>query len=497
VAPSTAAGSEPQPQGTPPPRRRRTWLAAGGALIALLAVWLLWPTAPVAGVPPPEGRGPTMSPELQAKLKPLQQPAQLARELPGGPGAVPIIDEVTVEKKEVCEGEENLVTIKAHTPDGSDPFLHYLVGAQVGQRIPLRTWLADDGEVPKQEVHVFGKNNVETTAPLPQFLVKSCRPPRMINLIPHLKANTFGDYVLEAKVVDVPALDLEKAKPPPPFKPQSYEWTFGDGEGATTPAPFAEHSYETRQQDRMYSHFLVQVTARGEGGESVTGRAALQLLNPAYEDLAGKGVVSLMVQLTPRFPELGTDGVVRQRVRLFHFRDKPVYLQSAAAFRHRVGDPTGDAAPEREDPFQLMGGDIVPPGHGLEFEARLDTRKDADVFSVEHVLEGKDADGMPARGAFSVMRPPEAPTKQNSTAVMDPALKQKILAARRILGRPYVTDEDLMRLEREGKFADLPPVPPQPPPPLDPNAKATLPTPPPDGPRGPGDPPLTGHDRKK
>jgi len=438
-----------------------------------------------------------MPPAEQARLK-AAAPPQQARQMPGGPGAAPVIDEITVEKKEVCEGEENLVTIKAHTPDGSDAFLHYLVGSQPGQRVPLRTWLTDDdADQPKQEVLVFGKNNVTTRAPLPEFLVKSCRPKRMINLVPHLKANTFSEYVLEAKIVEPPPLDPQ-ARPPPPFKPTSYEWAFGDGESATTPTPYVEHSYESRQQDRLYSHFLVQVTARGEG-EPVTGRAALQLLNPAYEDLAGKGVVTLMVKLTPRFPELGADGVVRQRVRLFHFRDRPVYIHNAAAFRHRQGAPS-NAPPDSEDPFALMGGNIIPPGHGIEFEARLDTKKEPDVFSLEHYLEGKDSEGLPVRGAFSVMRPPPRPTKESSAAVADPALKQKILAARRILNTPYVTDEDLWRLEREGKFADLPPVPPQPPPPEDRSARvrqAPEPGPPPPGPTGKGDAPLDGQDRKR
>src|SRR5690349_488437 len=39
----------------------------------------------------------------------------------------PVIDEVVLEKSEVCEGEENLVTVKAHSPDPEDdPFLHYM-----------------------------------------------------------------------------------------------------------------------------------------------------------------------------------------------------------------------------------------------------------------------------------------------------------------------------------------------------------------------------------
>ncbi|HVE85336.1 MAG TPA: hypothetical protein VND93_20930, partial [Myxococcales bacterium] len=267
-------------------------------------------------------------------------------------------------------------------------------------------------------------------------------------------------------------------------------------EGTTTPTPFAEHSFESRPQNQMYSHFLVQVTAYGEGGESVTGRAALQLLNPAYEDLATKGVVSLMVQLTPRFPELGDDGVVRQKVRLFHFRDKPVYIHNAVVFRHR-GDPTAGAPPSQEDPFALLGGNIVPPGHGIDFEVRLDTKKDPDLFSLEYVVEGKDSESMPARGSFSVMRPPPKPTRENSDAVVDPVLKQKILAARRILNKPFVTDEDLFRLEREGKFADLPPVQPLPPVRSTEGRQAPEPGPPPPGPTGKGDQKLDGQDHRR
>jgi hypothetical protein len=378
-----------------------------------------------------------------------------------------VIDEIILEKQEVCEGEENLVTVKAHTTDGTDPYLHFTVGGQTGQRVPLRTWLPDDdADQPKVQVKVFGRGNVVTIADLPPFLVKSCRPARMVNVEARVRANTWGEYELEARLREVPPLDPE-ARPPPPFKPTSYEWSFGDGQQATTATPYATHSYEGRAQDRLYSHFLVQVTVRGEGGETVTGRTSLQLLNPAYEDFATKGVVSLMVQLTPRFPELGQDGVVRQRVRLFHHRDRPVFIHTAAVFRHRM-NATQPPPPQAVDPFSLLGGTQIPPGFGVELEARLDTQKEPDVFSLEHYLEGKDSEGNPVRGAFSVMRPPPKPTKESHMPVVDPLLKKKILAARRILGRDTVTDEDLWRLEREGKFADLLPEPgssPPPPPP--------------------------------
>jgi hypothetical protein len=192
----------------------------------------------------------------------------------------------------------------------------------------------------------------------------------------------------------------------------------------------------------------------GNADEPVLGRTSLQLINPAFEDLATKGVVTLLVQLTPRFPELGSDGVVRQKVRLFHMRDRPVFIHNAQVFKHLM-NPTGASPQQVVDPSSLLGTSIIPPGKGIEFEVKLDTNKDTDVFSVEYALEGKDSEGLPVRGTFSVMRPPPKPTKEKSDPVVDAQLKEKILAARKLLNRPYVTDEDLWSLERQGKFAEI------------------------------------------
>ncbi|NTX58525.1 hypothetical protein HR086_45285, partial [Myxococcus sp. CA039A] len=45
--------------------------------------------------------------------------------------------------------------------------------------------------------------------------------------------------------------------------------------------------------------------------------------------------------------------------------------------------------------------------------------------------------------------------RENSTPVTDPLLLAKVKRARELLGQPFVTDEDLWRLEREGRFKDL------------------------------------------
>jgi len=42
-----------------------------------------------------------------------------------------------------------------------------------------------------------------------------------------------------------------------------------------------------------------------------------------------------------------------------------------------------------------------------------------------------------------------------SAPVIDPLLKQKIILARQLLGKDFVTDEDIWQLDREGAFANL------------------------------------------
>ncbi|HYW87021.1 MAG TPA: hypothetical protein VFB50_04580, partial [Chloroflexota bacterium] len=59
--------------------------------------------------------------------------------LAGPAPEAPIIDAVLVEKPSVCEDEENLITVKAHTREGrDDAYLHYFIGYGTGQSFPLQ-----------------------------------------------------------------------------------------------------------------------------------------------------------------------------------------------------------------------------------------------------------------------------------------------------------------------------------------------------------------------
>lgn len=123
-----------------------------------------------------------------------------------------------------------------------------------------------------------------------------------------------------------------------------------------------------------------------------------------------------------------------------------------------------------------QAGEKVEGRVGLTAESqaiRFDTHQERDVYGIEYYVEGVTDDGWPASGNFAIMQPPRPPTPENHTPVIDPVLEAKILRARELLGKPYVTDEDIWRLEREGLMTDLqiePADPPRVPPPARPRA---------------------------
>src|SRR5712664_1420708 len=122
--------------------RRRALLVCAIALIAASVALLLRDGEAPAGAVDAA----TFVPEQQAEAAgaPHSLPTLIA---PARPPTVapPVFDLVRVEKDEVCEGEENLVAVHAHTTDGNDAFLHYTVAGEAGAQVPVRAYVGRDG----------------------------------------------------------------------------------------------------------------------------------------------------------------------------------------------------------------------------------------------------------------------------------------------------------------------------------------------------------------
>jgi hypothetical protein len=403
---------------------------------------------PAAAVVAAAGPAPTLA---------VQAPSPVATAEPVGDEPPPVIDQILVEKKEVCEGEENLITIRAHTQNGTDEFLHYVIDGRQGQSQPVRLYTDNGHVVGNHFIRVFGRNNAALTLPLPSYTVKDCRPTYLGEIETRLEPNSWADYDFTVHVFPFPNHE-SRHRQPRPFVPTRVEWSFGDGETATSNGPTTSHSYEGRSQDAEYSYMAITANVWSQYGDKLTARSTLALSNSAFEALKQKNIVQLLVSLNPRFPEVDGQGRVVQHVRLWHTSKEAVTIDTAIRMKYFDGGK-GQSAAETVDVGALLGTSSIPPGRqGIETTVVLDPIAEPGVFSMTYVLSGRSSSDQQVMGSFSVMRPPPLPTAENSKIVSDSMFKAKILATREILGKSVVSDEDIARLDREGRFANLPPV---------------------------------------
>ncbi len=378
---------------------------------------------------------------------------------PPGPTAAPpeapIIDGIDFEKSEVCEGEESLVTVRAHTPGHrDDAYLHYFVAGQGSRSVPVigsRSTATNEHRV----VSVFGRDNTVTTVELPVLRVKDCKAKHRLLIANRLVPNTTGAIELVAQVM---TLTGDR------FTPVRYQWDFGDGKKAETSGATVEHDYGARPQDSLYSYPTVTCTARDAQGQSVAGKTGLALHNPSFENRHTKGVVTLLFDFTPRFPQLGSDGVVAQKVRVWHQAEGPITVDKVTLARRFMGGQ--DPPPESMAADSLFPRREIPP-LGVELALSLDTHEGT-LTALDYEIAGRAPGGEPVLGRFSIMRPPALPTREQHVPVADPELKAKIMRARELLGKKFVTDDDIWRLEQEGKMKDLK---------IDPASTAPMPAP--------------------
>lgn len=418
------------------------------------AIDLVTPPAETAAFERHQARGepPAIGP-VQATATPL--PPQTHE----GEGA-PIIDEITVEKTSVCRGEDVQVTVRAHDPKGKDDkWLHYVIDAHPGASQPLPYW-SDQNQMPRR-IAVFGKNNASVTyAEVPQVTIMDCTVAQMVQITHQLVTNTEDTFRFLARVVAKGTSEK--------FEACSYEWDFGDGKSATTQDPWTEHGYLEREQDGLETAFQVRLRVLPcNGGSPIIGRSVVALTNVYAFEKESKHVSGLVVVGDPRFPERGDDGVVRQTALVRTWEADPVHITKVTYTdtipTNGPGVPTD---PVDVSPASFLGTTTVTRDW-IHVPLAYDTTQEPNWAMRRWDIEGKATDGTPVYGSFTLMAPPKL-DPDKSPKVTDPAFKERLLAAMKILGRDQVSDEDLMRLEQEGKL-----------PPSDPHAVRPVATPPP------------------
>jgi hypothetical protein len=365
--------------------------------------------------------------------------------IPEPPRTAPVLDAVTVEKADVCAGEESLVTVNAHAVDGDDVHMRVFIDGQEGSRIPVRPLFAA-GAARTVFARLVARDGSEVSAEVP-LRAHDCKASAQASIAAHALANSWDDYELSAQVVGAFNHVSDDVRLIDPKDVVAYSWDFGDGETVESRAPVVAHSYERRAQVRPSSSFLLAVDVRLKDGQRVRGRSTLTLQNPAFQTLEERGVILLMSSLYPRFPVAAADGSVTQTVRLWHASSEAVAVRGLARWSSDRSGQRSD--PETLDPRAVVGARSIPPGRAVEFTVTIPAGEEP-FYSFDVIGSGKD--DKVARGHFSIMRPPPVPTKENSTPIDDPQLVAQVRSAQRILGKPTVSDGDLAKLRAEGRI---------------------------------------------
>jgi hypothetical protein len=360
-------------------------------------------------------------------------------------GPPPVIDAVELEKKEVCRGEFNVVKVKAHDPRGADfdPYLNYNIDGYQGQSVPL-FYRGSGKHGAERFVTVYGRGNrTWVRAPIPEVKFKDCEVKRIARMVYGLVPNTEDNFQFRVKV--------ESAPDAPAFVPVSYAWDFGDGSSDTTGEPSATHSFLHRKQDRANSNFVVSARIRGKNGEEVVAREALTLMNMSFvmRDPEGKHYVQLIVEMNPRYPVREGDDSIHQTAHIWHNDDKPVRINSIEAQDYtKQGDRLEN---NPVDPLGFLGTADLPPA-GVTVNLKLSKDEQDYIAYRTWFITGTAADGTPVHGAMSLMVPGKI-ERGKSDRVSDPAMKDRIVTAMKLLGKKpgdTISDEDMLRLEQQG-----------------------------------------------
>ena len=457
-------------------RPQRVLLALAGLVALALLGWLLsreTPATSLATAPEAPSLASPRAPSPEPASRVLQTPEKTPRgevvppitRLP--PPGTPIIEEVTLDKRSVCFNEDVTVTVRARTPGGrDDAFLRYRVAGEEGPVVSLRRLSLDTpGGLPERGgsgVTVSGREGTSVSVPLPDLEVRDCRVPDEFELVHTLEPGTDGVvHLLTSPIGHNPDLDAVRARgvdDAPPFVPVLYRWSFGDGTTAETGEGSIVHDFGARPQTARYAYFHVRCEAVDAQGRTLTASKSLELKNPAFESFMNQGTVLLLSQPGPA--EGGGQGPVTVPVRLWSTWTTPLTVTAVRLRRHRGPElrhaderhPPSTPSVEELSPGALGASRITP--EGIVARVRFDPERDRDVVAQEFRLEGTTAEGWPVKGRFLVTHPALGSLERRM--LVDGEWRARVLRARALLDKTDVTAEEVMALEAEGRFLDLP-----------------------------------------
>jgi hypothetical protein len=429
---------------------RRTWCwVLVGCVGALVGFLLLRPGTPVPGLAthvqaerPQEAAQESLPAPVQRAPRQVVRSAEALAEFNVDTiTRAPLIGQVTVEKSEVCPGEDLKISIE---PAADAPETTFNIDGKFGQELIVSASMPDEESywIVASRGSQRDFREVVVTVLSEQHPRCASEPGASIELSSDAWAR--DTYHLEA----VPLRGLVDIV--------QVRWSFGDGESQSGGARVS-HSYAERPQTGETSAFLVTAEVVDAEGRTAKARATVSMLNLHYQvrQLGGARVIPVQHE---RVVEGPANEAKRVAIRLNNIEEKPVRFERGQA---RLWSCSGQLREHSFAAGDLLDSTLFPAGQVSEAQVALPAAwTGVDVCRIELGLTGDTEQAslevpethLPARPVTADMTfelgMPKSVAQGNDPEfagqpVTDPELEAALLEIMAEKGTNHVTQEEL------------------------------------------------------
>ncbi|UCD51781.1 MAG: redoxin domain-containing protein, partial [Phycisphaerales bacterium] len=373
----------------------------------------------------------------------LAWPRPCGNPSPGGPAD--IIKGITLDKTQLCPGDNVLVTVEAAHPESPQGQVDLTINGRWGSPQQLQFTGA-----PGPRIIVVAAGTPEKHSDIEQVTVEvvDCGDDHEF-LEVTVRPNPFHRHTVDFEIAN--AAEFSGQNP-------VYAGDFGDSQTFQTTVPYAAHSYKASLvRDQFYSSFQATITLQRSGLADLTTRKTITLWN-TYASNKHKGIIEPPVDSDEHLQQSGQSWTGTYTIT--NLEDEPIQFTSRWV-TYQYCDPDQEPTSLPAETISLE----VPGQQRVAQQVKVPASQiSSDICGVGVSLSGQGQQGKLARASayFTVRRNPVM-----TRPVYDQALRQLLnqIAAQGLVSDPFhITDEDLYRLTRQRKIAF--PVPPSAPPSL-------------------------------
>jgi hypothetical protein len=344
------------------------------------------------------------------------------------------IKKVHLEKETVCSGDDFEVKVDARDPDGRDKDLIFKVAEKVGNPVILKYYGEGTQDI---VVTVRDYKRIDTKTVSVNIVKCPDRPLVYLKAAPHPMRPEEGEF-------EVIKLEGFSGK-------TRFSWDFGDGTTKKTDTGYATHNYFARDQKRFHSTFTIKVTVTDEKNTSATARATIDFPNVQW--ISSQMGAATIPMVYNRFP-VKKDGAYTVDVNMKNIHNESLSLGDA-----EVEYVSCDG--ERPSETRAYGAGALLSQTSIARNAVANATltlaggmMPKSTCNVTIKLKGSTQSGTSVNATMYLTIPVsnEDLKYKKHQVIDDPELDRKVQKAKKLLGKDFVTVDELRTLEKEGKL---------------------------------------------